>query len=295
MLDFKKIDTPWGIYQGVARTMISLGLSLTMLLTPQEVLFTESSKVNNKCDGFASFLFFCVTEGNIEKSFSVIFLGIILLIIATGVAPFLTAIPLFYIAASIYSAITIPDGGDQIAQIITFLLIPVSLFDFRLWSYSKKRLDLLKTFRIEKYSEFTAKVSLYLIKLQVAVIYFWAGASKLNEPAWREGTALYYWVSDPTFGASEPLSYLILPIFNIPLVTLLITWGTILMEVILGLSLLMDERIRKILLPIGIIFHILIFIVLGISSFGIIMIGALLLLLVPVDHDITVRKIYERA
>src|SRR5699024_3242820 len=62
---------------------------------------------------------------------------VVLLVIASGWRPRWTALPHWWIAFSVFNSISIPDGGDQAAALLTLMLVPVLLTDPRRWHWQR--------------------------------------------------------------------------------------------------------------------------------------------------------------
>ena len=120
------------------------------------------------------------------------------------------------------------EGGDQIASILTLLLIPICLTDNRInhWYLPKKT-------KSNSYLKLISYSSFFVISLQIAVIYFHAFTAKLFVPEWLNGTATYYWFTHQIFGVPEYLRVTIAHLLSIPFVGICITWGGIFIELIL--------------------------------------------------------------
>lgn len=118
----------------------------------------------------------------------------------------------------------------------------------------------------------------------MAVLYFNAGVSKFSVPEWMNGTAMYYWLSHNTFGAPNYMRHAALALINGPVVVLLVTWGVILLEILLSVSVILPERKRMVFFYLGIFFHFLIFVFLGLGSFFLAMCGGLILYLYPLQN-----------
>lgn len=69
----------------------------------------------------------------------------------------------------------------------------------------------------------------------------------------------------------------------------LLTWGAIILELVLAMALVMPKPAWKPLLAIGILFHIAIALTMGLTSFGFAMIAALLLYLRPAEQPLVSR------
>lgn len=129
----------------------------------------------------------------------------------------------------------------------------------------------------------------FATQLQVAGIYFQSSIAKLSHQEWADGTAMYYWASDPSFGASSRLA----PVFRVltawgPKVTFL-TWAPIALEFALSISLLTSRRAQLILLAGGFTLHLMIGLLMGLWSFVLVTWGALLILCNPIGASLPWR------
>ena len=124
------------------------------------------------------------------------------------------------------------------------------------------------------------------------MIYFHAFTAKLFVPEWLNGTATYYWFTHQIFGVPEYLRVTIAHLLSIPFVGICITWGGIFIELILFAWLFMSRNSWnwKIILFIGILFHLLIALIHGLVSFSLVMIAALILYLVPKNKNFKIRR-----
>ena len=99
---------------------------------------------------------------------------IVLLFVITGYFHKITSILHWYISFSLYSSLTIVDGGDQIASIITLLLIPIGLSDNRNNTWFRDEPKLSNSTRLF----FVSNSFLFIIQLQIAIIYLNSGVAK---------------------------------------------------------------------------------------------------------------------
>ena len=129
-----------------------------------------------------------------------------------------------------------------------------------------------------------ARSSWVVLRVQVAVVYWHASIGKLKVAEWVDGTALYYWLLDPSIGAPDWLARWMTPVLSHPVVALL-TWSVLVLEFCLALGLVLGRGSRRVLLPLGIAFHAGIAVFHGLISFVLIMFGALILLLRPFQEE----------
>lgn len=183
------------------------------------------------------------------------------------------------------STITL-DGGDEITSILMLLLIPFCLSDQRQWHWQAAS---NRNNEQGPYANISLWVLSFLIRIQVCVIYFHAGISKLATSEWVDGTAIYYWFNNNEFGASNWLKPIISYIFSFPITVFLVTWGTMAFEILLGMSIMMKRGKYnwRILLLLGVTFHFFIIIIHGLISFYFAMVGALILYLIPLEKNLS--------
>src|SRR5262249_34154565 len=136
---------------------------------------------------------------------------VVLVLAVIGWRPRLTAFPHWWVTASFAASSVVVEGGDQVAAILALLLLPVALTHSRRWHWDAPP-EVQGTAR--KVTALMAASCLTVIRLQVAVIYFFALTGKLAVREWANGTAMYYWLVHPTFGLSEALRPLFLPILE---------------------------------------------------------------------------------
>jgi antimicrobial peptide system SdpB family protein len=211
----------------------------------------------------------------------------LLLVVASGWRPRLTGVLHWWITFSLQASAITVDGGDQVTAVLTALLIPVTLTDPRNWHWRISPLpaDIGTSYLARR---LVALASFVAIRLQVAVIYFHAAVGKMGVAEWVDGTALYYWWTDPAFGLPGWWKAAMMGVLSGPGVGLL-TWGVVILELVLAMALVMPKSAWKALLPVGMLFHIAIALTMGLTSFGFAMFAALLLYLGPVEQPLVLR------
>ncbi len=268
---------PWSPWISVARSLLALSLTGTLLFTPSAVLFARLSGVTaaEQCGGTSAWSLFCLIPPAASPWATVLAIGV-LLWVASGVLPALSAVPFAYVAYSVTTAGTLVDGGDQVVLVLAVLFIPYALCDGRILAWRAPR---------RAAGEIRATIAasvIVVLRLQISVIYLVACVSKLSATAWVEGSALYYWTRIPAFGTPDWLAGVVYAATGTPLLSILLTWGTLALEFALGVSMLLPQRVRlNVLLPAGLLLHGAILFVMGIASFSLAMCGALLILLIP--------------
>lgn len=223
----------------------------------------------------SSFSIYClVTNLVLAKWISILILGIV----ASGWRPRFTGVLHWWVTYSFANSATVLEGGDHIAAILTLFLIPCTLTDNRKWHWVTMKDD--KDFSLTKrIQSLIAQYGFLIIKIQVAIIYLHSAVAKTSVDEWADGTAMYYWLNHPTFGSPSWLDFIFKPVATYRLSVSVFTWGIILFEFILFAGLFMKDEYKRFLLTLGIIFHFGIFLIHGLTSFSLVMSGALMLYL----------------
>lgn len=270
----------WTQNLGLARTLIALTGLATLVFSPLDTLIRPAAGVPTvpNCAGPAMISAWCIVEMTSNGWMQALCI-VILAVAASGWRPRLTAIPLWWVLFSNQASFTTVDGGDQVASILALLLIPISLTDRRRFHWGSTPPSDVGGARV--YAAVIARVSLVVIKVQVCFIYLHACLSKLAVPEWLDGTSIYYWLRDPLFGPIGPLRAITDVLTLNPLLVVSITWGTLVLEFLLGISLFLPQRFKYVLLPFGVAFHLGIAVTMGLWTFAFVMWGALLLALWP--------------
>jgi antimicrobial peptide system SdpB family protein len=287
---FARAQQPWTNVYGVARTLLALSTMLTILSTSAQDLFSvrgSSALGTPSCEGWARGGLFCLMpEAHLEWARWLTI--VVLLIVMSGWYPRWTAIFHWWVTWSFMTTSALIDGGDQLAASLTFLLLPIALMDRRPWHWSAPRLDDMGDSRAA--ARLVAGLVWLGLRLQVAYVYFQAGVAKFAVPEWADGTALYYWFTDPKYGADAWLMPLILPIVLSPILVTLLTWSVLVLEVFLAMSLVMEVRYRRWFLLLGFALHFGIGLIHGLASFATIMFAALILFLHPAGQPFRIPR-----
>jgi antimicrobial peptide system SdpB family protein len=281
-------DGPWTNVYGVARSMLALATAATLVFSPMRALFfaTTAGAPGVKCEGIRGAGLFCVVPSSRIEWARWIAVAV-LLVVASGWRPRVTAIAHAFVGYSFFLNGTLLDGGDTVGALLPFLLLPVALTDDRKWHWSR-RAPVAAGPR-EDGKRLVAAFGLLLVRVQVAGIYLHAGIGKLDVEQWVDGTALYYFLESPTFGAPPWLRPLLSPILRDGTLVTLLTWGVLALEYALGAAILMPRKRAAKLLWIAIAFHLGIALVHGIISFAVAMFAALILYLRPLERPFAPR------
>lgn len=271
---------------GWSRSLLATGTAWTLAATDTSVLFraTAGGGVAPVCDRITSASAYCLLSSqDLAKWLSVAFL----LVVASGWRPRLTCVPHYWLTASFSATATLVDGSDHVATTLAALLMPVGLTDSRRWHWepTPPQSDLVKAI---------GHAWLWLIRLQMAVIYLQAAAAKMSQPEWVDGTAMYYWALDPMFGVSGLWKAISDPILASPAV-FAVTWTALLVEFSLAGGLFAPRWLRRKLFAVGIGFHALIAFGLGLGSFAFSMGAGLVLLLLTPRPGFDDRALGERS
>jgi antimicrobial peptide system SdpB family protein len=282
---------------GLARTSIAMGMLGTLLFTSPADIFMSSVEMPDlsRCGGPARMGLFCLA--GVEHLEVARWIAILVLAtVASGWRPRVTGVLHWYVAMSFFTAAVVVDGGDQAATVLSCMLMPVTLTDPRRWHWDSQApgvegLSPPGSALARLSARFIALTCLWAIRLQVAGIYFHAGVSKMKVDEWRDGTAVYYWFTDPWFGLAEPVRSLAFPLLANGVVVTALTWGSLLLEMMLFAGIVATYRTRAVLLVLGVAFHMAIAMVHGLLGFALVMCGALILYLRPIEKEFALPRV----
>jgi len=202
-------------------------------------------------------------------------------IVVAGWRPRVTGVVHWWLSFSMAVSIVAADGGDQVAAVLSLLLIPVTLTDSRRWHWLPRSAEVSEG---EAYRADIARSAFWVIRLQVAVIYLHAAIGRMSAPNWIDGTALYCWLLHPLFGVSYALRPIVEVSLADPLVVVVFTWGGIVFQLLLGTAVLQPRRHWSKWLLLGALFRLWIELNQGLVSFFFSMVGALVLALRPPER-----------
>ena len=255
---------------GAARTLIAVAQLSILVLTPFDAMFVPVGQWQPLV-GCGSWLgqtsIFCWAPP--QWAVGVLVVG--LLATATGILPRYLSWVHLYCSISIGSVIDLPDGGDHVAMVACFWIAVATLDDRRTWHWQAPP----ASSRVSSWRG-VAWAGHWGLRLQIAYVYLHSGLAKLAVESWQEGTATYYVVRMEFFGASGPIGELARWLTSIPLVALMTSWGTIAVEVALAVLLLLRAPYQRVALALAVVLHLSILVVLGLFSFGLVMIGSVL-------------------
>jgi antimicrobial peptide system SdpB family protein len=271
---------PWTDVYGLARTVLALSLALTLGLNDLSDLFmggAGESHVGLQCSISAARMgFFCLV-GEPGAEFARWLSVLVLLVTASGWRPRVTGPLHWYVAFSFQANANVIEGGDQLGAVLALLLVPITLLDGRRSHWDPP------TIRVGEGTRLVGWWFFGLIRVQIAIVYFHAAVGKFAVDEWTDGTALYYWLLHPTFGAADWLRPAIEPLLLNGTIGALLTWGVLLLEFMLAAGLIAAKAWRRPLLVGGLMLHAGIILIHGLVSFGVVMFAALILFLYPLD------------
>lgn len=271
---------PWTSAVGLARSLIALSGLTTIGFTPLAVLIRPASGLPDPlaCQDVVKVTLWCQLPEEqlwIGKAISLVVLFAVLI----GWRPSITALPFAWVMFSMNAGLTVVDGGDQVAYVLSVILIPISLTDPRRWHWTDTTVQ--QHSHYSPYRRMVAVIGVWMAQVQVSYIYLNACLTKLSSKEWIDGTSVYYWFTHPMLGAPgylQPLAELVT--FNAFGVSF-ITWSVLVLEFTLGISMLVRRLFITPLFVGGALFHTGIALLFGLWSFALVMFGALTLLLMP--------------
>lgn len=266
----------WSQSIGIARTFLALVGLGTMLFSPMTAVIRPGAGVDAPvCQGITQISLWCLAPREADEVLKWVAI-LILAVAASGILPRFTAIPMWWVLFSNQASWISVDGGDQVAAVLSLLLIPHSLTDRRRWHWSTRAVSHAEA---TGYRALVARTMLFAIQLQMALIYLDACVSKLAVSEWADGTAMYYWMRDTMFAPAGYLRPFTDAITLAPVPLALLTWGTLVLEAALAIAIVLPRRVKLVLLPLGLALHLGIAVMMGLWSFAFAMWAGLIIAL----------------
>ncbi len=283
---------PWTNVYGLARTVLALGTAGTLMFSHSSSLFRPGARIPDvpQCESLRQASLFCLVPSNALEVARWLAVAI-LLVVASGWRPRLTGLLHWWVTASLSVSALVLDGGDHVAAVLSFLLVPLALTDPRRWHWSAPPPPQAEP--RDEAQRLVAHSAHLATRLQMAGIYLHAAVGKLKVEEWVDGTALYYWMTNNFLGVPSWLQQLMMPLLSRPVVALL-TWGVLVFEFLLFMALTFGRPARRMMLPLGIAFHMSIMFAYGLTSFFASMSAGLLLLLRPLDEPFNFGLMWSR-
>jgi antimicrobial peptide system SdpB family protein len=254
----------------MGRSLVALATLTEILFTPDSALFSDATGLTTgmQCDSVRSLSLWCLDRGLTDHLLisRIVAVGALAMVVS-GYRPRWTCVPHWYVTYSLTASMTVPTGGDSAAALLTLLLVPLCLGDERLWQWRTPMRPLRASWRGRA---FAAQL---VIRFQLCIIYVTAAASKLGDPAWRNGSAFYFVANDPYQGIPTVASRLILPTLDTPWLIRSITWSVIAVQLFIALTIIGRRRMRAIAVVLVTALHVSIIVAMSLPSFGLIMIA----------------------
>ena len=271
--------TPYNI----CRVLLALNTLLALFLNDNYVLFGEIISTGVFYEEYG--LFFLLSEHLVfAKTISLI----VLLMVILGIYPRFTSIPHFYISYSFVMATDVNFGADRIASNILFLLIPICLLDNRKNHFSRNN---------SPKSNYICWLFYTAIIIQVSLIYFQSFYKKILIPEWRNGTAVFYYITHNEFGLGR-FDFVSELLMKNKFLIYIMTWGALVIELTLSMAIFfkyfISLRKKELLLACGILFHFILTFAHGLFPFLIVMSGILFVYIFPLDYQKKIEIKFRR-
>lgn len=272
------------LWFGFGRSLIAFATLSELLFTPVAALFHPVAFVYGPiCRPDMELLSMYCLGGDGRLGVKNAIIIAILFLALIGWFPRWTAIPHLYATSSVTTAMTLPDGGDNIALIVLILLTPIALIDGRRWVW----VGPLVRMRIEYRG--IGFVSAWAIRLQMFYVYADSAIAKMGVGDWANGSAFYYFVRDKMFGSAGLARSFWYFVSDNTLGVLAVTWGSIILELVIALLTVLSARYRIIALVLAVFLHAAIWMAMGLFSFSLVMIGVSVI--VANSDRVSLRKI----
>lgn len=280
---------PWTNVYGIARTLLALGTLSTLLFNNIYNLYPNRIDINlyPTSIGITKYsLFALLGAEHLELTKWICVL--VLVVVCSGWRPRYTGVFHWYVTASFFLSSPVVDGGDQLSSILTLLLIPFCLTDNRKWHWNYKLTNDVNDKNL--FSSLLVWTTWWIIRIQMAVVYFHAAVGKFDSVEWMDGTSLYYWFNNSTFGMPPWIKPIVDPFLANPITVTLMTWSVLFLEILLFASFFMEKSKWRFFLKFGIAFHFTIILVHGLVSFFFAITAGLILYLRPIDAEFNFKS-----
>jgi len=259
---------------GLARSGIAVGQLILLLWTPAAYLFVPvlGRDESLNCDAVITRLgMYCVLGDQIGLQAVQWILVAALILVAVGIFPRVTGVLHYYVTVSISASISLPDGGEAVAQVATFFLMLIAFGDRRWNHWISSKLSRNEP----RFTQALAWAASWGLRCQMAYIYASSAILKIGVDPWSDGTAVYYVAHGEFFGTANPLEPLVTSALDLPLLALSAAWGTIIAESSIAVLLLIPHRrAAKVALTLSATLHLVIIAVIGLWTFALIIVFA---------------------
>lgn len=269
--------SPFGTSLALGRSLLALGTVLTLSFSPAATFFHSSAPDTSaavQCMGIARMGLFClVPEALLDPTrFVLIALCVPALI---GFIPALAAPLYFYAAFSLSNNSLGIEGGDQLSTNFAAVLVAICLFDRRIWAWRPRSSGRRQLAHV------VPNILMIALLVQMAFLYFEAAMVKASHPLWSEGSALWFWTQQSGFGVREEVQPLLLTVLSVAWISQSVTWGVVVLEgsMAVGIVFARSRNLRFSFIVLGVIFHSVIALLMGLVTFGIAMTACLVIVL----------------
>jgi len=262
-----------GTALSVGRSLLAFATLATILFSADSALFVQTNEhpLGMRCGGIRAVSMWCATGGSdTGLVLCRVMAVVVLVVVLAGFRPRWTCIPHWYVTFSLASAMPIPNGGDNVAQIAALLLVPMCLGDHRRWQWEAVVGQLTPSWRG------SALAAHFVLRVQIVIVYATAVWWKLADPLWQQGSAMHVISRIPQFGFPAPLREALGPLLDSYWPVALLSWSIIAGQVAIAMSVLARRRFRVLGLVLGVVLHGGIIFLMNLMSFGLIMIAVLL-------------------
>ncbi|MDQ0540900.1 antimicrobial peptide system SdpB family protein [Curtobacterium flaccumfaciens] len=278
----------------LGRSLIAVAQLSVILLTPYSALMQTllGQAQAPTCPGIKQASIYCITK-SAPHWVPTTLMTMVLLAVIFGVLPPLLSVLHAWVSFSIAVSIALPDGGDSAAVVFALLIIAISVGDNRRWIGQRQPASL------PSWRRQVALAGLMMLRVQVAALYFDSAVGKVWATHWANGTEEYYVLRDPYFGASGFVGQVAEWMTRSALVTVSMSWGAMIIELTIAVLILCGPRARSFAVLADLFLHGFIILTIGLWSFGLIMIGAVVIAATPVtprerSQDFWARGISRR-
>jgi len=212
-----------------------------------------------------------------NQLFLTVFLWLVLFVIVLfilGVKPLATSLVLLLLLTALrLRNAYILDGADNVIWVMLPFIALCPSYNL----ITNKVTNNLKHFKIAPYA----------MQFQFAIIYFFSGLSKVIEPIWYSGDALYYILQVEDFSPSRLNEWLVQNRF----LTTIATYVTLIWELTFPIFIYFKST-RKKFLVIGVLLHLGIWVLMRIDNFSFVMLGMYFVFFENYDYKWIQNKIY---
>jgi antimicrobial peptide system SdpB family protein len=254
----------------LARSLLASAELTVLLASPDRILFGAGPDASpgTLCSGIGAASLWCLAGTGSRSCFAGQIIAVTILgAVLAGLWPRWFCIPHWYVAFSLALRMVPINGGEEGAQILTLLLVPICLGDTRWCHWQKPDRPMAPAWRGCAYA------GQVLLRCQIMIIYLDAALSKFAVPGWRSGTAVPILLNDPQFGLPLGVRPIIEHLLTPAWVGVPVTWSVLVLEVSIAVTMLFGARVRRIGLALAICLHSAIILAMGLFSFGLIMIA----------------------